>query len=172
MARVAVEESLAPPKARALHARALAALAGQGSTWPGTAPPLARLAHHAYHAGDGASVLRLAPLAAREAAARGARREAAAHCRAALAFSDHMSEAEHAALLEDYARHSFELNDLAAAIPAREEAISLFGKIGDFARQSASLAAHAMPLVRALRNADADAASQRAIAIAEKIKTV
>ena len=170
LARVAVEESLAAPTARDLHARVLATLSGPGSTWSGAAvPPLARLVHHAYHAGDGTAVLRLAPQAAHEAASRGARREAAAHCRAALAFSGQMSDAEHAALLEDYARHCFELNDLAAAIPAREEAISLFGKIGDFARQSASLAAHAMPLVRALRNADADAASQRAIALAERL---
>ena len=170
LARVAVEESLPALKARALHARALATLAGPGSTRPGAiAPPLARLAHHAYHAGDGAAVRRLAPQAAREAVARGARREAAAHCRAALAFSDHLSDAEHAVLLEEYARHCFELNDLSAAIPAREAAIVLFGKLGDVARQSASLAAHAMSLVRALRNVEADATSHRAIALAEKL---
>jgi DNA-binding CsgD family transcriptional regulator/tetratricopeptide (TPR) repeat protein len=164
LARVAVEQSLTAPRTKALHARALDAL-----TTLAASPPLARLVHHAVHANDAAAVLRLAPQAAREAAARGARREAAAHCRAALAFSDQLSDADHATLLEDYARHCFELNDLAAAIPAREAAIALFGKLGDFARQSAALAAHAMPLVRALRNAEADAASQRAIAIAETL---
>src|SRR6185369_5439997 len=68
--------------------------------------------------------------------------------------------------LDDYASHCFELHDLENAIRARETAIELFGRIGDLARQSEALSRHALPLVRALRNADADAASQRAIAIA------
>jgi len=162
LARVAIEQSLAPPKTKSLHARMLAALAA-GSE----APPLARLVHHAYHAGDADQVLRLAPQAAREAESRGARREAAAQCRAALAFSDRMSDADHADALECYARHCFELGDLATAIRAREQAITLYGKVGDPSRECASMAAHAMTLVRALRNAEADQASRRAIALAE-----
>lgn len=165
LARVAVEESIPRPRARALHARALAAL-GEPSPEP---VALARLVHHAHLAEDAAAVLRLAPRAAREAATRGARREAAAHCKVALSFAGALSEADRAALLEEYAGHCFELNDLAAAIPARETAIELFGRIGDPARQSASLAGHAMSLVRALRNAEADAASRRAVAIAEEL---
>ena len=165
LARVAVEESIPKPRARRLHARTLAALLAQSSG----AIALARLVHHAQLAEDSAAVLRLAPLAAREAVSRGARREAAAHCRVALSFADGLPDADHAALLEDYAGHCFELSDLAAAIPAREKAIDLFGKIGDLARQSECLAAHAMPLVRALRNADADQASRRAIALAETL---
>ena len=164
LARVAIEQSLASPKIKSLHARMLTALAAGNDV-----PPLARLVHHAYHAGDAEQVLRLAPQAAREAEARGARREAAAQCRAALSFSSRMSDADHADVLECYARHCFELNDLAAAIPAREQAIALYGKVGDLSRQCASLAAHTMPLVRALRNAEADAASRQAIAIAEKL---
>ncbi|MDE2370741.1 MAG: helix-turn-helix transcriptional regulator, partial [Burkholderiales bacterium] len=101
-----------------------------------------------------------------EAAARGARREAAAHCRAALAQGGRLGDAERADLLDALAAHSFELNDLAAAIDAGEAAVALHARRGDAARQSASWSALAMSLVRALRNAQADAASRRAIELA------
>ncbi|WP_200953116.1 MULTISPECIES: AAA family ATPase [unclassified Rhizobacter] len=164
LARVAVEQALLPARARSLHARTLAALQ-QGPA----AAPLARLMHHALLAGDDDAVLRLAPQAAQEAAARGARREAAAHCRHALARADRLGDTEHALLLDVYATHCFELNDLAAAIPAREAAFALFEKTGDLPRQVETLAAHTMPLVRALRNAEADAASRRAIELARRL---
>ena len=161
LARVAIGESIPQQRARCLHAGALAAL--EQSPEPIS---LARLVHHADLAEDNAAVLRLAPLAAREAAARGARREAAAHCRMALTLAHKLADGDRAALLDDYASHCFELHDLANAIHARETAIELFGRIGDLGRQSEALSRHALPLVRALRKADADAASQRAIAIA------
>ena len=165
LARTAVEESILSPRATLLHARVLAALA---SLAPATVL-LAQLAHHARHAGDVDAVLRWAPLAAQEAGSRGARREAVAHLRAALAHADRLGDDAHAALLDAYATHSFELNDMAAAIPAREAAIALFGRVGDVARESEALASHAVALVRALRNADADAASRRAIALAQSL---
>jgi hypothetical protein len=165
LARVAVEESIAHVRARQLHARVLAALRATADE----AAMLARLVHHAQLAEDTSAVLTLAPRAAKDSASRGARREAAAHCKVALALAKALSDDEHADLLETYAGHCFELNDLAAAIPAREEAIALFERIGNRARQSESLARHAMPLVRALRNADADQASRRAIAIAQAL---
>ena len=84
----------------------------------------------------------------------------------ALTLAHKLPDGDRAALLDDYASHCFELHDLANAISARETAIELFGRIGDLARQSEALSRHALPLVRALRHADADAASQRAIAIA------
>jgi DNA-binding CsgD family transcriptional regulator len=161
LARVAVAESIPRQRIRFLHAKVLAALERSSEVIS-----LARLVHHADLAEDSAAVLRLAPLAAREAASRGARREAAAHCRMALTLAYKLSDGDRAALLDDYASHCFELDDLANAIRARETAIELFGRTGDLARQSEALSRHALPLVRALRNADADAASQRAIAIA------
>jgi DNA-binding CsgD family transcriptional regulator len=165
LARVAVEAAVPRARARAMHARMLAALSA-----PSSEPvPLARLVHHAHGANDRAAVSRLAPLAAREAASRGARREAAALCKLALGWSDGLAAAQRATLLDEYAGHCFELNDLEAAIPARETAIALLATLDDPARMSEVLALHAMPLVRALRNADADLASRRAIAIAETL---
>ena len=162
LARTAVEESIVAPRALELHARVLAALTAR----PAGSVPLVQLVHHAQRAGDVDAVLRWAPQAAREAGLRGARREAVAHARAALAHADRLDDEARAVLLDDYATHSFELNDMATAIPAREAAIELFGSTGQIARQSEALAAHAVALVRALRNVDADAASRRAIDLA------
>ena len=162
LARVALEEALGPLRARSLHAALLAALQSGAA---GSAS-LARIVHHGERAGDVAAVLRAAPQAAREAARRGARREAAAHCRTALAHADGLPALERARLLDDYASHCFELGELDAAIPAREQAIALFAEAGDTPAQVAALSAHAMPLVRALRNTDADTANRRALALA------
>lgn len=162
LARVAVEEAVAPHLALRMHRRILEAL----PRLPGESIGLARQVHHAQRAGDAAAVLRLAPLAAREAALRGARREAAAHCRAALQHADALDPLEHAALLDTFATHAFECNDLAGAIGARERALALVAG-RDPAAECDLWARHAMPLVRALRNADADHASRRAMALAE-----
>ncbi|MEP7294628.1 MAG: AAA family ATPase [Burkholderiales bacterium] len=164
LARTAIEAAIPAPRAAQLHARVLAALAAL----PDAAAPLAARAHHAHRAGDAEAVLRWAPLAVREAAMRGSRREAAAHCQIALAYADRLTDAQHASVLDELATHSFELNDLATAIAAREQSIALYGDDRPEQR-SLSLSAHAMSLVRALRNADADAASQRAIAIAQTL---
>ena len=168
LARVAVEQSIARSRSRPMHAAILAALTGSSAVAPGPVA-LARLVHHAHLADDGAAVLRLAPAAASEATARGARREAAAHCEVALGYAHALPDLDRARLLEAYAGHRFELGDLAAAIRAREAAIALFEKAGDREGLCGSLAEHAMPLVRALRSADAEAASHRAIEVAETL---
>lgn len=102
LARVAVESSLSEPVAQALHASVLQAL-----EQPGAAPvPMARRVHHATRAGDHAAVLRTAPEAARQAEARGAHREAAAHWRTALdhARDQVVADSDRAAWLDACAR--------------------------------------------------------------------
>ncbi|MBS0319071.1 MAG: AAA family ATPase [Proteobacteria bacterium] len=158
LARVAVADALAPPRAQALHASVLAALRAGG-----TSVPLARLAHHARFAGDREALAELAPAAAREAAARGARREAIAHCEAALALGHALAPPARAALLAQLAEHRFETNDLAGAIAAHEDAIAAFTALGDLPSAALAHAALAMTLVRALRNQEAAAASRRAL---------
>ena len=166
LARTAVEEAITPPRALQLHSRVLAALEARP---PGGAA-LAELVHHARRAGAVDAVVRWAPQAAHEAGVRGARREAAAHCRAALAHADRLDDVERAELLVAYATHTFELNDLDASIAAREQAIALFARLGDVERQADALAAKALALVRALRNADADATSERAIELVQSMR--
>lgn len=161
LARVAVEGAVAPHVAVRMHARILEVLPRLGPEAAG----LARQVHHAQGGGDGEAVLRLAPQAAREAASRGAFREAAAHCRAALRFASSLAPLAHAALLDAFAIHAFESNDLEGAAAAREHALAMVAG-HDAALECDMWSRHAMVLVRLLRNAEADAASRRALALA------
>jgi DNA-binding CsgD family transcriptional regulator len=78
LGRVAIESSLSPPQAQALHGRVLATLQAEGR-----ATPPARLAHHALQARDTEAITRWTPVAAEQAVQRGAHREARAQWRAA-----------------------------------------------------------------------------------------
>lgn len=162
LARVAVEDAILPARARALHSAALAILAAgpAGSVAP------AQLAHHAQRAWDSAAVARWAPEAARDAAARGALREAVAHYRAALAADESVARPERAALLEGLAQGHFELNELEAATAAYRDAIALYRQEGMRDGQVRCLASSAMPLVRLLRNREADEAARSALELA------
>src|SRR5581483_9320254 len=83
LARLAVEDAIAPDRSLALHRAVLSALSAAHA--PVTD---ARLAHHAEQAGDGEAVLRLAPAAGKRASSLGAHREAAAQFQRALRFAD------------------------------------------------------------------------------------
>jgi DNA-binding CsgD family transcriptional regulator/tetratricopeptide (TPR) repeat protein len=121
LARLTVEEALAPHRRVALHRAATATLVAQ----PGTAADPARIAHHADVAGDGATVLAFAPTAARRAAALGAHREAAAQYARVLRYADSLPAEERAALLERRAYEGYLTGDLDAAIAAQERALTL-----------------------------------------------
>jgi len=94
LARRALEDSLSQPRQQQLHGRVLEVLATRAEI------SAARLAHHADGARAGAKVLVYAPLAAQEAAALGAHREAAAHYQRALRYADGLVPAERARLQE------------------------------------------------------------------------
>jgi DNA-binding CsgD family transcriptional regulator len=119
IARVTVEEALAPYRRMLLHRRALGALTAA----IGRRPDLARLAFHAEAADDPDAVLRFAPAAGERAAALGSHREAAAQFARALRYADDLEPARRAELLE---RRSFECyltDDMPGAIEARRLAI-------------------------------------------------
>jgi tetratricopeptide (TPR) repeat protein len=78
LARRAVAEGIAPIRRRELDRLVLGALEAAGGADP------ARLAHHARRAGDAEAIRRLAPVAARAAAAAGGHRQALEHWEAAL----------------------------------------------------------------------------------------
>ncbi|MGZ5047696.1 MAG: AAA family ATPase [Usitatibacter sp.] len=163
LARVAVEASLSRPMAQAMNAKVLHALA---TCTEMTFPP-ARIAHHAARARDIEAVLRHAPVAAARARDRCAHREAASHYRAALAFAKHASEDDRLDWLEAYAVESLATNELRQAIDAREEIRAVLAGRGAVLREGANLSELALLLVLALRNAEADAASRRAIELLE-----
>jgi predicted ATPase len=121
LARLAVEESLPPHRAVALHRRALAALTDPSLA----AQDLARLAHHAEAAGDGPAVLRYAPAAGERAAAVGSPREAQHHYWRALRFAGGIEPAARAELLERFADHAYVSDMRAEAVDAIDEAIAI-----------------------------------------------
>ena len=167
LARVAVESSLPEPVAHSLHGAVLHALEDD----PPQPVPMARLVHHAIGAGDPAAVLRLAPEAARQAEARGAHREAAAHWRTALnhARRGEVPEAERALWLDAYARECQSIDQLDGALAARLELDALHERTGRTLQRADNLSQLALVFVLALRNGDADAASRCAIELLEAL---
>ncbi|HVU16422.1 MAG TPA: AAA family ATPase [Candidatus Didemnitutus sp.] len=124
LARLAVENALPPAEGRDLHARLLTALRQRNAD-------VARLVHHARCAGDRASVLTLAPEAARRAAAIGAHREAAAHYAAALAFADEIPGRDRVELLEKHAYECYLTSQFAAAVASASAALALWRELDD-----------------------------------------
>ena len=127
LARMALEETLAPHRRAALHRAALAALAAP----PAGAPDPARLAHHAEAAGDADAVLRFAPAAAARAESVGAHREAAAQYARALRFGAELPPARQVELLEGRSRSAFRADDCGEAIEALEQALDGHRVLGD-----------------------------------------
>jgi len=161
LARVAVEGSIPAPTVQSLHARMLGALVADGGATP------ARLVHHAVRAHDVASVRKYAPLAATLAIARSSHREAASHYRALLAHAPDAPDAERIGWLERYANECHSTNQLSEAIAARQQIAAMLEGRGQTVLEGENLSQLSMHYVLALRNAEADAASRRAIELLE-----
>ena len=160
LARVAVEETLAPDRRLALHRRALAALAG--------ADP-ARLAYHAEGAGDADAVRRFAPAAAERAAAAGAHREAAAQYARALRFGDDLEPAARAALHERRSQECFIVDRPDEAIAELQSALACHRGLGDPRGEGAMLCALSSILWCPGRVEESYRAGQEAVAILEPL---
>jgi ATP/maltotriose-dependent transcriptional regulator MalT len=133
LARAAVEEELSPTRRLALHGALLRALESR----PG-GTDLARLAHHAEHAGDTEAVLRYAPAAAVEATRLGAHREAAAHYERALRVATGLTPSDRATLLERRSDALYLSDDQVAAIAQLEQAIDHHRRAGTVDREAAA----------------------------------
>jgi DNA-binding CsgD family transcriptional regulator/tetratricopeptide (TPR) repeat protein len=124
LARRAIEATLSAADAVEMHKRVLEAYSRSGDE-----TMLACLVHHAANANDREAVLRLAPLAACQAGAAGAHREAAAHYATALSYADTHKRAgraltadERAELLEKRSFECYLTGAITEAIEARTEA--------------------------------------------------
>jgi DNA-binding CsgD family transcriptional regulator/tetratricopeptide (TPR) repeat protein len=118
LARLTIEEGIDPVRRNALHRTALDHLMTHGDD-------PARLAHHAEAIGDADTVAEYAPLAAAEAAARGAHREAAAQYTRALRFGASLPLDRRAELFE-LGGHEYYLSDwFEDAVDCLEEAVEL-----------------------------------------------
>jgi DNA-binding CsgD family transcriptional regulator len=165
LARLAVEESVAPKRRIELHEAALAALAT-----PPTGPSdVARLAHHAEAARDTDAVLRFAPAAAARAASLGAHREAAAQYARALRFAGEAPLEAQADLLERLAYECYLTGQFTEAIEAQERAVEYRRGLGDARKEGDSLRSLSRLLRFVGRTEEAAAVAQEAIAVLERL---
>jgi DNA-binding CsgD family transcriptional regulator/tetratricopeptide (TPR) repeat protein len=135
LARQAWEDGLEEGLRRELHRRVLRA-----SLEPGAAPMgAARLVHHAAASGDSEEVLRLAPVAAAEAARLGAHREAASILALAVPHLALLPSRERAGLLDQFAVECNLAARLDEAIAAQERALAIWRELGDGRRQGSAL---------------------------------
>jgi DNA-binding CsgD family transcriptional regulator/tetratricopeptide (TPR) repeat protein len=135
LARLAVEESVAPDRALSTHRRALAAL----SNPPTGTPDSARLAHHAEAALDPDAVLQHAPLAGARASALGAHREAAAQYARALRFAGSLPVLRRAELLHAHSHESYLIGRSDEAIDSESQAFELYRQARDHLHEGDSL---------------------------------
>jgi ATP/maltotriose-dependent transcriptional regulator MalT len=135
ISRRAVQDSLPPAQARALHARILEVLAASGRT----DVTESRLVHHAIGAHDVDAVLKFAPLAAERATGIGAHREAMAHYRAALAHQDHLPPPVRARLLDGLGFECFLTGRIEEAIDVQMRALDIWRANGPVQRAGDAL---------------------------------
>ena len=164
LARLAIEDSTAPRRRKALHRRALAALADH----PGAERDLARLAHHADASGDADAVQRFAPVAGDRAAAVGAHREAAAEYGRALRHADALPADRRARLLDRAAQECQLVGRATEAIALRRSAVDIYRAAGEAIRQGDALLGLVRPLWLTGQRAEAEAAGAEAVAVLEQ----
>lgn len=135
LARQATLDRLSTSLQRSMHSKveaALASLSGQD-----TMAQLARRVHHAAGAEDGAKVLELAPLAARQASSLGAHQQAASYLSTALAHVANADPAVAAQLHESWAYEaSLGLFDYDEIIASHHRAIAIWRELGNRAKVS------------------------------------
>ena len=165
LARIAIEESLAPQRRLRLHEEALAVLVEP----PGGVVDAARVTHHAVAAGDGDAVLRFAPVAAARAASLGAHREAAALYAQALRFTDNLPRATLAGLLEQRSYACYVTGQFDEALAAQERAVALLGAGDDPRSEGDALRSLSRLLRYAGRPTDAMEVARKAVAALERL---
>ena len=135
LARRAIEDSLPADRRRTLHAQCLTTLLTRG----GTGVSAARLVHHSDHARDDAALRKYGALAAAQAAAVGAHRDAAALYERTLRVAAVLPARERALLLEQYSVECYLSEPIDAACSARAEALELWRELGDRVREGDAL---------------------------------
>jgi DNA-binding CsgD family transcriptional regulator/tetratricopeptide (TPR) repeat protein len=165
LARLAVESSLPPERAHALHHAAVRALASP----PSGEPDVARIAHHADAAGDVDAVLAFAPLAAERAARLGAARESKAHYARAVRFADRLPAEQQADLFEQYSYAAYLTEDLEESTEARRQALESRRALGDRLGEGDSLRWLSRLFWCLGDNAGADRAAEEAVTLLEQL---
>jgi DNA-binding CsgD family transcriptional regulator/tetratricopeptide (TPR) repeat protein len=162
LARLAVEESLAPNRRLELNRQVLAALTSG-------APDLARVAHHAEAAGDADAVLQYATLAGARALSVGACREAAAQYARALRFSEGLGAKAKGELLERRAFACYLIGEFDSALDVQQQALECHRQAGDERSEGDSLRSLSRLLRYDGRNSEAMELGLEAIGVLERL---
>jgi DNA-binding CsgD family transcriptional regulator len=165
LARQTILETIPPDRRLALHRMILSVLKES----PETRNDLARLANHAEGTKDVSAVLEYAPAAAQQASAASSHREAIALYELALRFADSLPPARHAQMLEAYEVELWYPNRMAERMVATQKAIELWHSIGDRRREGDNVGELAVTSYMFGWKAEAEQASQSAIAILEAL---
>jgi DNA-binding CsgD family transcriptional regulator/tetratricopeptide (TPR) repeat protein len=165
LARLALEEAIAPTRRVALHRAAIEALSARSDD----RPDFARLAHHAEAADDAAGVLRWAPRAAERAAESGAHREAAAQYARALRHADELPIQDRARLLAAGAEECRMSAQFEAGIAAQEEALECHRRLGDRLSEGDALRSLSRMLFFAGRTREGERAGREAVELLEQL---
>ena len=165
LARLAVEEAVAPDQKLLLNRAALAAL----RTAPEGTADLARLAHHAEAARDPESVLEFAPAAGARASALGAHREAAAQYARALRFAGGLPLEERADLLGCHALECYVTTQDEDALASSLKALEAHRQLGNLPKQLEALASVARTQLNMGLSPDATAAAREAVSLFEEL---
>lgn len=136
LARSSVEQSLPPARRLGLHSSMLRLLENEEPS------DLARLAHHAMHAGEGDRVIRYAPPAAREASARGSHKEAVAFFEAALDHGELIDDSERAAMRVELANEQGTVDRRLEALEQIDRAVEHYRSSGNEEALAATLIPH------------------------------
>lgn len=160
LGREAIADGIEPLRRAALHAIALQVLRADG------AEP-ARLAHHAEATGDAEAVTQFAPIAAAQASAGSAHREAAAQYRRALRFSANLDADDRAELLERGAHEAYLIDHFDEAIAWLGDAVALRHQRGDVRREGDALRQLSSFQRCGGRSADSQVSGARAVTLLE-----
>ena len=163
IARLAVEQAVAPHRRAGMHARILAALGSLGCGDD------ARMAFHAEAAGDRPAVLRHAPRAARHAAGLASHREAAAQFELALRSAADADPAVVAGLYDGLAFQLMLVGRIQGAVNAGEQALGLWRQAGDRLHEGGTLRNLSYALQPLGRGPDAVAAAEAAVTVLEPL---
>ena len=136
---------------------------------PATGNHLARLVYHAEAANDPDAVLKYAPVAARQAAAASAHREAAAQYACALRFAHGLPPDDYALLLEAYAQECNITDQRLEGIAARRKAVELWRTVGDTRKHGENLALLAVMHSGIGQTAEAEQVNWAAIELLEAL---
>jgi DNA-binding CsgD family transcriptional regulator len=161
IARMAIDNAIAPHRRPVLHGRILRALQAAG------VDDAARLAGHAAAADDAAATLEYAISAGREAVGLGAHREALLQYERAAAHLSELPLGERAGLLDALGREALLVESGSRALEALQTAAGLWRQIGDPVREGSTLTQLAFAMSRAALGEESTALSELAVATLE-----